>query len=112
MEDSGIIANRLHTGHHTEYSYTCRFYFDHVVEAVDHILCFHLLAVLELDTLAEVERPRLKVFADVPGLRQHRLNAQVRIVLDQRFIDLINDVNIRGVTYQVRIKGRVLGGHR
>ena len=85
----------------------------HLLKGPYDIFGGHLsVALVKLDPLPKVEDPGRETLAGLPGFRQKWLEGKIRIMLYQLFVDLINDVNIRGVTYQVRIKGRVLGGHR
>ena len=92
VEADGVLINLNHILDHAEHACTRRFHFEQPVEAIDHILRFHLLAVMELHTLAEVERPLREVFVRFPGFRQHPLIGIVRIVHEQLFVALVDDV--------------------
>ena len=68
----------------------------HHLDRVLHVARVELLAVVELDALAQVERDRLLVGRDLPRRGQRRLEVQVPVPLDERVVRRLLAPVVRG----------------
>ena len=78
-------------------------------QAVDgrhHVVGRHGLAVVELDSLAQLEGPDGAVLVGLPALRQHRLQPKVGAGIGQELAGLLQHEEAAAIGHRDRIDGR------
>ena len=104
-DDDGVLVRRFHLLRHRLPEHArARIVRQALLQRELDVLARHLLAVMELHALSEVENERFPSVFDLPGLRQFRLRTEIKIESDQLVVDVDGRHLDRGARFDDQVE--------